>query len=209
VRRQDDAAAVGGLGEDGPQRDPLLRVEPGGRLVEDEEVRGADERGRQRHALLHAARQRADALVHGVTEADGLEHRRCVPPPLGRVRVLLEDGDVVDHLEGREPAVEPWRLGEVAEPAAHLGACRRVGRVEAQQGQGAAVGSEHGGQDPQQRRLAGAVGAEHPHDASPEGQVDLVHGGLGAERLGDAGCAQQRARGRVGGGVGAAHAVLR
>ena len=40
--------------------------------------------------------------------------------PVGHIVQLLEDGQVVDELEHREPRVQAEVLGEIAEPAADL-----------------------------------------------------------------------------------------
>ena len=73
----------------------------------------------QRDPLLHAARQRADLAC-----ASRRRGRRPRAPAASccrrRVGVLLEDRDVVDHLERREARVEPGRLRQVAEPAPDL-----------------------------------------------------------------------------------------
>ena len=66
VRQQHDRLAVGvQLAEDLPQREPALRVEAGGRLVEEQDRRPVEDRARDHQPLRHPARQR--------------EHRRLGP----------------------------------------------------------------------------------------------------------------------------------
>ena len=68
--------------------------------------------------------------------------------------------------------MEAGLLRQVAEPAADVRALRAEGRVAAEDPHRALVRAEHGGQHPQQRRLAGAVRAEQPDDALVEVEVD-------------------------------------
>ena len=49
---------------------PLLRVEPGERLVEDQEVGAAEQRLGDRETSLHSAAQRADAIVGDIAQSD-------------------------------------------------------------------------------------------------------------------------------------------
>ena len=56
-----------------PERGAALRVEAGGRLVEEEDARAVDERQRQVEPALHAARVAADLAVGRLGEADALD----------------------------------------------------------------------------------------------------------------------------------------
>jgi hypothetical protein len=138
---------------------PLLRVQAGRGLVEDEQLRRAEQRLRQRDAPAHPARERADALVRDVSEPDRAQHAADLLVALVARHPLLQRGHVVDELEGREVAVEAGLLGHVAEPPAHVGALRGVRGVAAEQPQLAAARREHGRGHAHERRLAGAVGA--------------------------------------------------
>ena len=66
-----------------PQQVPRLRVEPGRRLVEQQQLGLVDERPRDREPPLHAARQRIDAVVAPVAELHELEQLLGPPPDLG------------------------------------------------------------------------------------------------------------------------------
>ena len=83
----------------------------------------------------------------------------------GRLGPLLEQRDVVDERGGGKPAREADLLWQVAEPAPDAGALGRYLRVAAQHAYLALGGRQRGGQQPDQRRLAGAVGAEQPDHA--------------------------------------------
>ena len=75
LRRQEDGDAV--LAREPsdlvPERGAALDVEPGGRLVEEEDPRPVDERHREVEATLHAARVAAHLPVGGLGQADPLE----------------------------------------------------------------------------------------------------------------------------------------
>ena len=159
-------------GEQGAQLEALLGVEPGGGLVEQQQLGLAEQGGRQGDPLPHAARQGPDLLVHPVGQADGLQHPGALASSPPAVGVLLEDRDVVDELEGREGAVELGRLGQVAEPTADLDALVGDRGVAAEQPQRALVGGQHGAEHAEQRGLARPVGPEQADDSVPDLQVD-------------------------------------
>ena len=56
-----------------PHRDPAARVEPGGRLVEEQHRRATDEAHRDVEPTPHAARVRARDPVGGAGEVEALE----------------------------------------------------------------------------------------------------------------------------------------
>ena len=175
-------------GQRAPQVGALRRVEAGGRLVEHEDPRVAEQRLREPDPPALPAGQPADPHGGQVGEADQLEHPAHLPAPALAVVPLLEDGDVLDEAEGRHVGGVAELLRQVAELAAHRGDVG-VGavRVAPEQPHLAAVGGDRGGDDAQQRGLAGAVGAEQPGDASVEGEVDVGERAGAAVPLGDAG----------------------
>ena len=71
-----------------PQRGAALRVEAGGRLVEEEDARPVDEREREVEPPLHAAGVAADLAVGGLGEADALEQLVGARPALGPRQAL-------------------------------------------------------------------------------------------------------------------------
>src|SRR5688572_8718641 len=62
-----------------PDQVPGLRVEPGGRLVHEDELRIVDQRAREREAPLHAAGKRHDLRILAPGEAGELEELRDAP----------------------------------------------------------------------------------------------------------------------------------
>ena len=99
---------------------------------------------------------------------------------------LLEQRDVVDERGGGKPAREADLLRQVAEPAPDVGALRRYLRLAAKHAYLAPGGRQRGGQQPDQRRLAGAVGAEQPDHAGLQVQVYAGEGHRGPVRPPDA-----------------------
>ena len=140
-----------------------MRVEAGGRFVEEEDGRAVDERGRQVEPAPHPARVGAGHAVGGVGETEALE--QLVGPGDGRRPAQVrEPPDEAEVLAAGEVAVDRGVLaGEADAGSDRVGP---PGHVEAEDLGVAAVGREHGGQDPDGGRLAGAVGAEHAEDGA-------------------------------------------
>ena len=70
-----------------PDHDARLRVEPGGRLVQDHQLRIADQGAREDQAALHAAGELIDAALDPLAELHEIEQRRDaqrdLPPAAG------------------------------------------------------------------------------------------------------------------------------
>ena len=117
---------------------------------------------------------------------------RARPRSRGATRACMPDQHVLDrgHV-GEQP--------DVLEGAAHAQRGDLVGPAADQrlaaEGDLAGVGLVETGEDVEQRRLAGAVGADDRRDPVVEREVDPVDGGQTAEALGDA-RAPRRARSR-------------
>ena len=146
------------------------RVEPVGRLVEDQHRRVADQRRRQAEPLPHAERVVADAprrLLRG--QADEVEH--LVDPDLRQSHEPLGDGEDL-------PAGAPGVLGGRVEQHADLQA--RVGQVDvaaAGDGRAARRGVGEPDDDAHGRGLPGAVGPQESGDpAGVRGEADVVDG---------------------------------
>ena len=135
------------------------RVEAGERLVEHEQLGVVDERRRQLDALLVAERQRLDAVVGALGDAEPLEParrpRRAPRPACGPVQA----GEV-DELVAR-----PASSGTGRAPPACSRSAARARRVDrpAAPAHLARVGVEHAEHDPHRRGLAGAVGPTKPN----------------------------------------------
>jgi hypothetical protein len=145
------------------------RVEPGGRLVEEDELGIADEPQREVEATTLPAGQRLDARVRLVREPDQLDelvHRppARVHPPVQRDE--LADGELVVH---------PGLLQDDADPLAELPAA--VPRVQAQDLDMAAGAVAMALQDLDGRGLARAVRSEDAeHLTFGDGEAQAVDG---------------------------------
>jgi hypothetical protein len=102
VRGQHDGAAGAlELLDELPQLAAGLGIEPGGGLVEEQQLRVADQRAGEGKALLLAAGQRADpgaALLFQLHEADDAIHRRAVAEEAAEQSHGLLDGELVRQL---------------------------------------------------------------------------------------------------------------
>ena len=105
-------------GDQGEHLLPAERIEPGRRLVEQDQLGVADERLGELGALAHAGREAADRAEAGLVEADEVEDvRRPLAGRTGRQPAqLAERGDDVGRRLVERQAVV---LGHVAEPGAH------------------------------------------------------------------------------------------
>ena len=176
--QQDGPPVVGVVAEQVAHPADAGRVEPVGRLVQDQHRRVADQGGGDAEALAHAERVVAHPPVGlGLGEADQLEQ---LGDPGGRdAHDLLGDGQDlaagaagvlgggVEHHADLAPGV-----GQVGEPAAGDGRRALGGRREA----------DH---HPHGRGLAGPVRAQEAGDpAVPGGEADVVDDGGAAVLLG-------------------------
>ena len=144
-------------------RVPAGRVEPVGRLVEQQQVRVVHQRLGQLDPLLHAGRVAADLPVALLVEAD-VAQRLGGALAGGRPRQPAHPGHVGDELGGGQVGRQAVVLGHVADPGADLPRRRPSGRGRAP-GPGRSVGGEQPEQDLDQGGLAGAVRADQPDDA--------------------------------------------
>ena len=183
VRRHDDgSAAVRDGPRDGVHEAMGLGVEPGVRLVEEEDGRAVQQGARDGDALLHAVGQGADAAVG---PAFGADIPQDLGGALGRVRHGVEASVEEKVLDWREVVVEEVLVPDVADGRSHT---RRVdARVEPADAERALVRFDERGDDAQQGALARAVVAEQREHAAPVGaQVYGAQRRDGAVRLRDA-----------------------
>ena len=95
------------------------RVDPGRRLVEEQQRRVVDQRAGQLEPALHPAREAAGAAAADVPQVDELEH--LAGPPAPRPEQHPEQrADEVDVLAHGQVRVERERLRHVADPLAGL-----------------------------------------------------------------------------------------
>jgi hypothetical protein len=95
-----------------PHPPPQQRIDARGRLVEQQQRRLVEQRAGERHALLHAARERVDLVVGAMCEIDELEQ---LPRPAARVGDREAAGEELQVLARGEILVERRLLRHVAE----------------------------------------------------------------------------------------------
>ena len=176
----------------------LVRVEPACRLVEQQQLGLADQRARQRHALLHrvgqrrrqpvgdvlAAELRADAAARRSRSARSSRSERGSPSSAlatpARAKALGADHHVLEHAQAGE---QPHPLQRARDPDAGAGGSVRTRRASAPATRSCPTcGSHEPADDVEQRRLARAVGADHAeHLARLDVQRDAVERGDPAE----------------------------
>ena len=145
-------------------------VEPGERLVEQQQVRVVQKGPAEREALEHPAGERSDPLVARPPEPEALEHRAS---SLAALLNSVEPPVEVEVLERGQLTVDERLVAEKADRAArHIDlefTVRR--RVEP-------------GAEPQQSRLPGAVRTCHDHEAAARYlEVERLEHALVAEAL--------------------------
>ena len=93
---------------------PRLRIEPGGRLVEEDELGLVDERQRQRQPLPLSARQRVERRVGFLDKGEALEQRRRLGPS------AVERAEERERLARRDLVLQRRRLERRADLLFHL-----------------------------------------------------------------------------------------
>ena len=162
---------------------PQLGVEVGQRLVEQQHVGPEDERARQRHPLLLAARKLARQALAQMLEADqpqGLGDAAARSPSLDLAH-LQPEGDVLRHRQMREERVALEHQAGVALP-------RRQRRDVALAQPHVPAGRLDEARDDAQRRRLAAAGRPQQHHELAVGDVerDVAHRMDVAVALGDA-----------------------
>jgi len=148
----------------------LLRVEPGGGLVDDDEPRIAQQGLRDAEALPHAAREPAELLLALVPEVHPLKQRldhRLALAPSGDA---LEHREVIEQRQGAQVRIDPEVLREVAQ---HLPQPVLVAQhVDLPQPDAALVRVLQRGDGAHERGLARPIGPQQPEHARRNRQVD-------------------------------------
>ena len=153
-----------------------MRVHARGRLVEEHQRRLADQRERERQALLLPARHAPHQRVPRVLEPDQVEQ------PFRVVGVVVVGGEQLQRLERLHARVEPAFLQHHADARAQLVAV--APRVDAEHAHLAGVGSAVALEDLDRGGLARAVRAEQAeHLAGRDRERDPVDRGRGAVAL--------------------------
>jgi hypothetical protein len=160
------------LADDAPHVVAAARVEAGGRFVEEDDPRVADQGHGEVEAALHTAGVGGGGLLRGLGEVEALQQFGGDPAPLllGQVVQVRHEEHVL--LAG-DQAVDGGELPGDADRGAH--GLRVGGQVVTADPQVAGVGGDEGGEDLDGGGLAGAVRAEQGEDgAGRHRQVDAV-----------------------------------
>ncbi|EOY50370.1 hypothetical protein SLI_5662 [Streptomyces lividans 1326] len=156
-----------------------LRVEAVDRLVEEQHLGVAEQRGGDAEPLAHAEGEALGTPLGHVLEAHHAEH---LVHPAGRDAGQL--GEAQQVVAGGPPAVH--RLGVQERPDVARGVRQPAVRVAAD-GHVARRGVVQAQDHPHRRRLARAVGPQEAGDGTgPHLEGEVVHGGLVAVSLGQA-----------------------
>ena len=178
----DDHAHAGAAGADILDQFPELaarqRVDAGGGLVEDQQVRIVDERAAQPQLLLHAAGELSGRAVGEGGKARGLEQLADAALALGP-GMAEEAAEELDVLEDRQRRVEvaAEALRHVGDGRAGLAAVAAVGHVAAEHEDLALLHGARARDQRQQGGLAHAIGPdEADHPAGGNVEVDRLQG---------------------------------
>ena len=164
-----------------PQREPAAGVKARGGLVEEQDGRLGDERRGEVEPAPHPAGVGLDGTARRVDQVEALEQRLAARPCLA-ARHAVEPADHRQVLEPRQVLVDGRVLAGESDLLAQLG--RVADHVEAGDGSRSAVRLEQRGENPHERRLAGAVGAEQPeHGPARDVEIDVAQRPNVAERL--------------------------
>ena len=169
-----------------------LRVEPGRRLVQQQQVRIVDERARDREPALHSARERLHAVICSLVQLDEFEQliRALAQLAARQAEVPAVDDDV---LADGELLVERLLLRGDTEVGTDLRAVRD--RVEPEDAQKPARWRRDAADHPHRRGLPRSVRTQEPECfAALDVEVDAVHGDEAAEALDEAAGMDQRQR---------------
>ncbi len=145
--------------DDVPDQPAADGIEPGHRLVEDDELGIVDQGLGDSRPLHHPLREAADGGVGGSSKAHEVEKVLSALPPLPRAEAEQAAG-VVQVFARREVVVEIGMLGKVT----HLVPPGGVSLSMPEDGEGAAVRMEETRDDLQGRGLTRAVGPEVAED---------------------------------------------
>ena len=156
------SSTVGAVGDQGAHQRATCRrgrrVQPGGRLVQEQHPRPADQAGREVQPAAHAARVGLDRPSAGLGQVEALQQLA------GRRRAsggqLPAAGRSAPGSPGRSAPRRRRRTGRSGRSAAHRSGSRATSKPATRAR--AAVGAQQGGQDAHRGGLAGAVGPSSP-----------------------------------------------
>ena len=172
MRRQDDDDILADLDEQVEEAVAFFGIKPGGRFVDDDQPRIADQRLGDAKALPHAARKAGDGLFADVPEIglrqQGFDRRLA----FSGGRDALENAHVLKHVIGRHARINAEILRQIAQRRAQfLGVGDDVDITETDGPGGRRLQRRDAAH---QRRFAGAVGPEQPEHAGGNCQADII-----------------------------------
>jgi len=181
VRRQEDRdAALAQLFDQLVDIARGDRVKPGCRLVEEQHLRVAEQRPRQRDALAETLGQGAAGIAGPVGQVDGTQGKLDATARVGDFVQVGETLEVLDHAQAE---IEARRLGHDRDPPADLHPVLRPER-HARDGRRAGGRSDERSEGPHRRGFSGAVWAQEPeHLAVADLERDVLESDAIAEAL--------------------------
>jgi hypothetical protein len=197
MRRQEDRdPAVDEVADDLPHGPAAARVQAGGRLVEEDDPRVADQGHREVETATRATGVGDSRLPSLFDQVESLEQLGGPALAFAPFQMAQVGHEAKVLLAGQEGVHRGKLPGDPDHVAHRVGLARHVVTGDAGI---ATVGADQRGQDLHRRRLAGTVWTEQGEDR-PLGdvQVDAVERRLLAERLAQAGCLQRRSNDRGG-----------
>jgi hypothetical protein len=163
---------------------PALRVHAIGRLVEEDQRRVVDQRLGQFDSLLHAGREALDQPVALFAQPNLVEDvGGALASGLGRESAHL--AHVGDEIGGGGPGRQAVGFGHVPDPLANLDPIRAGVEAEHRRLARGRVGQAE--QRPDERGLAGPVGAEQPDTGAGDVECEVGECGVPAVARGQAG----------------------
>jgi hypothetical protein len=118
VRREDHDHVLADLGQQVEEAVAFFGIEAGGGLVDDDQLRLANERLRDAEPLPHATRESRECLLAHVPQVDLVQQRIDSLAAFRPVGEALQHGQVVEHVERGDSRVHPEILWQVAKGAA-------------------------------------------------------------------------------------------
>ena len=179
-------------------------VDPGRRLVQDQQIGVVNQRAAQAELLLHAAGKLAGRALG---ESEQIGRAQQVVDALralvsGVAEQAAEEIEVVEHRQ-RGVEIAPQPLRHVGDALAHARAVGRIGHVAIQHFDFAALNLARTGDQRQHARLADAIRADETHRAiGRDIQIDVGNRRRLAIAVGDAGQAGDGLRAHRGAGAG-------
>ena len=155
------------------EADAFFGIEPGGRFVDDEQLRIVEQGLGDADTLLHSPGEPAQRALADVGEVNQVE--QFVNAALGGRRIQAFDcGQVLQELDRIQVGVNAEILRQIAEDGAH--GIRVYGQVDVVPCDLARSGASDGGEDAHQCGLAGPVWTQQAQYAGSEFEAEVAQG---------------------------------